>query len=135
MVAAAHTTRMPLTGMIRSASATVRALLAMVLSMAGYANEQWAPDVDADAHPVRRAAQVGTVISVVIIGVVALIGILIFAQVSDALPTIDNTELSNAQTGVTDGFAGAMELIPVVLLVLVAALVIGVVQRMRQTGA
>jgi len=125
---------MVLTAMLSSVPAKFRAMLAMVLTMAGVAEDNWAPEVDPDAHPVRRAAQVGTVISVVIIGVVALIGILIFAQVSDALPTIDNTELSNAQTGVTDGFAGAMELIPVVLLVLVAALVIGVVQRMRMSG-
>ena len=124
---------MALTAMLSSVPAKFRALVAMVLTMAGVAEDNWAPEVDPDAGPVRRAAQVGTVISVVIIGVVALIGILIFAQVSDALPTIDNTELSNAQTGVTDGFAGAMELIPVVLLVLVAALVIGVVQRMRGT--
>jgi len=124
---------MALTAMLSSVPAKFRAMLAMVLTMAGVAKDKWAPEVDPDAHPVRRAAQVGTVISVVIIGVVALIGVLIFAQVSDALPTISNTELSNAQTSVTDGFAGAMELIPVVLLVLVAALVIGVVQRMRMT--
>ena len=104
-------------------------LTSKLAAMAQLARSECAPEVDPDAGPVRRAAQVGTVISVVIIGVVALIGILIFAQVSDALPTIDNTELSNAQTGVTDGFAGAMELIPVVLLVLVAALVIGVSRR------
>jgi hypothetical protein len=125
---------MALTAMLSSVPAKFRALVAMVLTMVGVAEERWAPEVDPDAGPVRRAAQVGTVISVVIIGVVALIGILIFAQVSDALPTIDNTQLSTAQTGVTDGFAGAMELIPVVLLVLVAALVIGVVQRMRMAG-
>jgi len=125
---------MALTAMLSGVPAKIRAMLAMVLAMAGVAADKWAPEVDPDAGPVRRAAQVGTVISVVIIGVVALIGILIFAQVSDALPTISNTELQNAQTGVTDGFAGAMELIPVVLLVLVAALVIGVVQRMRMSG-
>ena len=113
----------------------LRAVLAMLVSLAGYANSEWAQPA-ADAVPgsggrLQRAAQVGTVITVVIIGVVALIGILIFAQVSDALPAIDNNQLSNSSTAVTEGFAGAMELIPVVLLVLVAALVIGVVQRMR----
>src|SRR6056297_4347804 len=103
-------------------------------SAAGAARSNWA-DPAAAAIPgdgrLARAAQAGTVISVVIIGVIALIGILIFAQINDALPAIDNTELSAASTSVTDGFAGAMELIPVVLLVLVAALVIGVVKRMR----
>ena len=106
-------------------------LTSKLAAMAELARSEWAPEVDPEAGPVRRAAQVGTVITVVIIGVVALIGILIFAQVSDALPTISNNQLDNSSTAVTEGFAGAMELIPVVLLVLVAALVIGVVQRMR----
>ena len=129
---------MPLGGMLKAGQAEILAMLSLLKAMAGEAKDRWG-DPYAEAVPgsgkLHRAAQVGTVISVVIIGVVALIGILIFAQVSDALPAIDNTELSNAQTGVTDGFAGAMELIPVVLLVLVAALVIGVVQRMRMNGA
>jgi len=109
-------------------------LTSKLAAMAQLARSEWAPEVDPDAGPVRRAAQVGTVISVVIIGVVALIGVLIFAQVSDALPTLNNDQLNTTQTSITDGFAGAMELIPVVLLVLVAALVIGVVQRMRMSG-
>ena len=105
-----------------------------VSAAATEARDRWAPAIDPDAGPVQRAAQVGTVITVVIIGVVALIGVLIFAQVNSALPDITNSELNESSVAVTDGFAGAMELIPVVLLVLVAALVIGVVQRMRQNG-
>ena len=84
--------------------------------------------------PVHAARQAGTIISVVVIGVIALIGILIFAQINDALPSISNTQLDGAATGVTDGFANAMDLVPIVLLVLVAALVISVVQRMRGGG-
>ncbi|UXF50989.1 MAG: hypothetical protein HQRvContig04_25 [Haloquadratum phage sp.] len=90
---------------------------------------------------VHRAAQVGTIISVVIIAVVALVGTLILSQVEGALPDdalygdptneTDPTQLGSASEGILSGFAGAMELVPVVLLVLVAALVIGVVQRMR----
>jgi flagellar biosynthesis protein FlhB len=103
-------------------------------SAAGAARSNWA-DPAAAAIPgdgrIARAAQAGTVISVVVIGVIALIGILIFSQIESALPTIDNNELANSSTSVTDGFANAMELVPIVLLVLVAALVIGVVQRMR----
>jgi len=74
------------------------------------------------------------VISVVVIAVVALVGVLVLAQVESALPSISNTELSNTQTSILDGFAGAMDLIPVVLLVLVASLVIGIVQRLRSGG-
>jgi len=106
-------------------------LTSKLAAMAQLARSEWAPEVDPDAGPVRRAAQVGTVISVVVIGVVALIGILIFSQVQSALPAISNAQLDNSTSNVTDGFANAMELVPIVLLVLVAALVIGVVQRMR----
>jgi len=102
---------------------------------ASHARREWAEPqaakIPGNGGMLQRAAQAGTVISVVVIGVIALIGILIFAQVSDALPTIENNQLDNASTNVTEGFANAMELIPIVLLVLVAALVIGVVQRMR----
>jgi hypothetical protein len=98
------------------------------------ARNKWAAPVAAKlpgSGRLHRAAQAGTIITVVVIGVIALIGILIFAQINDALPAISNNQLNNASTGVTEGFAGAMELVPIVLLVLVAALVIGVVQRMR----
>jgi len=98
---------------------------------AATARNRWAPDVDPSAGPLRQAGQVGTIISVVVIGVVALIGVLIFARVNSSLPTPSDPRLANASTEVTDGFAGALELVPVVLLVLIAALVIGVVQRMR----
>ena len=103
-------------------------------SAAGAARRNWA-DPAAAAIPgdgrLARAAQAGTIISVVVIGVIALVGVLIMARIESALPTIDNTQLQNSSTSVVDGFAGAMELVPVVLLVLVSALVIGVVQRMR----
>jgi hypothetical protein len=90
-----------------------------------------APELDPSAGPVHRAAQVGTIISVVVISVVALVGVLVLAQISDALPTIDNTQLNESQSAILGGFAGAMDLVPVVLLVLVASLVIGIVQRLR----
>ncbi|MDR9381770.1 MAG: hypothetical protein RI560_08905 [Natronomonas sp.] len=115
---------------------------------ASTAREKWAEPaanrIPGSGGPVQRAAQAGTIISVVVIGVIALVGVLIFAQINDALPTdvlyndptneTDPTALGNASTSVTDGFAGAMELVPIVMLVLVAALVIAVVQRMRGSG-
>jgi hypothetical protein len=109
-----------------------RGILAMLLSL--LAQSGLAPEMNPDAGPVHRAAQVGTVISVVVIAVVALVGVLVLAQVESALPSIDNTELSNTQTSILDGFAGAMDLVPVVLLVLIASLVIGIVQRLRSGG-
>jgi len=102
-------------------------------AMAKEARDRWAPDYDPTAGPLRRAGQTGTIISVVVIGVVALVGILIFAQIQAALPDTSNTELQNASDEIVSGFGSALELIPIVMLVLVAALVIGVVQRMRMT--
>jgi len=73
--------------------------------------------------------QVGTVITVVTIGIVAIIGILIYSQVDQSLPQPDNQNLSDSQDSVTEGFGSAMQLVPIVLIVLVASLVIAVVQR------
>jgi hypothetical protein len=117
---------------IRAIPDELRSIVAMLLALV--AQSKFAPEMDPDAGPLHRAAQVGTVISVVVIAVVALVGVLVLAQVESALPSISNTELSNTQTSILDGFAGAMDLIPVVLLVLVASLVIGIVQRLRSGG-
>jgi len=92
---------------------------------------------DADSAIVR-AAQAGTVISVVIIGVIAMIGILIFAQVEDAMPAM-STNTSNESysplaaplNSIESGFGDAMGFVPIVMLVLLASVVIAVVQRMR----
>lgn len=79
--------------------------------------------------------QVGTIIAVLTVAVVAIIGILIYSQVLDSLgdpSTTDagnRTELENSTVDVTEGVGSAMQLIPVVLIVLVASVVIAVVQR------
>lgn len=110
-------------------------LLTMLAALVSFARAEYAEPaaakVPGNGGRIHRAAQVGTIISVIVIAVVALVGTLILAQVEGALPTIENNQLANSSTAITEGFSGAMELIPVVLLVLVAALVIGVVQRMR----
>ena len=129
---------MALSAMLNKLDGQLGALIAFVMGLAGISHDKWAKPA-AEAIPgnggvVHRAAQASTIISVVVIGIIALIGILIFATVSDALPEIESTELDAASTSVTEGFASAMELVPIVLLVLVAALVISVVQRMRSTN-
>lgn len=84
----------------------------------------------------RDRGQIGTVITVVTIGIVAIIGILIFGQVLDAtFPDLEDTarenqtQLENTSEDVSGGFGSAMNLVPIVLIVLVASLVIAVVQR------
>lgn len=91
----------------------------------------------ADTH-VGRAAQVGTVIAVVVIAVVALVGILIMAQVETALPELssntsdDNySPLAGEVDNVVGGFGDAMGFVPIILIVLLASIVIMAVQRMR----
>lgn len=94
-----------------------------------------AQDYAETKHPgdtkMSKAAQSGTVLRVVTVGVISIIGILIYSQIQTSLPTPENQQLANSSTNVTDGFADAMNLLPVVFVVLVAALVIAVVQRFR----
>jgi len=118
--------------LIKTASKRLRAAVAILLAIVAYARGKYAPAVEPGAHPVHRAAQVGTVISVVVLSVVALVGVLIIAQINSALPAIENNQLDNTSSAILSGFNGAMELFPVVLLVLVASLVIGIVQRLRR---
>ncbi len=79
---------------------------------------------------VTRARNAGTVISVVVIGVVALVGLLIFGEVYNAMPEMPE-EVEGTAEDVVGGFADAIGLVPIILLVLLASVVIGVVQRMR----
>jgi len=114
----------------------LRGVVAMLLSLAQFARGRWgepaAARVPGNGGRLQRAAQVGTVISVVVLSVVALVGVLVIAQINSALPTIENNQLANSSSAILSGFNGAMELFPVVLLVLVASLVIGIVQRLRR---
>lgn len=130
-----HIPDMALTAMLRQIPAKFRAMVAMIAVMAGFAKDTYgkpaAEKIPGSGGPVQRAAQAGTVISVVVIAVIGLVGVLILSRVNSALPDITNSELSNSSDSILSGFAGAMELLPVVLIVLIAALVIGVVQRIR----
>lgn len=86
------------------------------------------PDGDTRAH---EAAQTGTVLTVVTLGITIIIGILIYGQVQSALPSPGNSDLQNASDNSTQTFADAMELAPVIMLVLLASVVLAVVQRFR----
>jgi flagellar biosynthesis protein FliR len=80
---------------------------------------------------VGRAAQTGTVLTVVTLGITILIGILVYSEVQNSLPSPSNNQLDNASTNATDTFAQAMELAPVIMIILLAAVVLAVVQRFR----
>lgn len=96
-------------------------------------------DIDEPADTcLGRAAQAARLITVLILAVIAIVGVLIYDSVLDALgdPSTTNaenrTQLENATVSVTEGFGSALDLVPVLLIVLVAALVIGVVSRLRR---
>jgi hypothetical protein len=87
-------------------------------------------DMPAGNGPVARAQQAATVISVVVIGVVALVGLLIFGEVYSAMPEMP-TAVNGTADEIVGGFGDAIGLVPIILIVLLASVVIGVVQRMR----
>ena len=105
--------------------------LAFVLALAatlkdGLYNEH--AMLDDFAH--AKGGQVDTIITVVVVAVVAVVGILIYSEVDGAISV--SGDLSSSKTNLTEGFGDAMELVPIVLIVLVAALVIGVISRFRR---
>lgn len=80
-----------------------------------------------------RAQQgiVGAVITAVVVGVVGIVGLLIFSEVNQTIELPSGSNLSSTQTNLTDGFGSAMDLLPIVLVVLIASLVISVISRFR----
>lgn len=79
----------------------------------------------------RRADQSARVISVVTIATVALVGTLIMGEIWNATePLVNGTALETEAISLVEGFGSAMSFVPIVLIVLLAALVIAVVSRM-----
>jgi hypothetical protein len=89
------------------------------------------PLAETSTTGVGRVQQTSTVIAAVVIGVVAIVGIYIYDQVYSTMPTPENSDLANSTDSVTGGFGAAMEFVPVILIVLMAVVVIGAVQRLR----
>ena len=89
------------------------------------------PLAETPTSGVGRVQQTSTVIAAVVIGVVAIVGIYIYDQVYSTMPTPENSDLANSTDSVTGGFGAAMEFVPVILIVLMAVVVIGAVQRLR----
>lgn len=111
------------------------AFLLMVMEWAETEGEAIADDIlpgselDGLAGDVR--GQTSAVLTVVVVGIVIIVGILVFSEIQSALPTPSNSDLSNASSNATDTFSDAMELAPVILVVLIASVVLAVVQRFR----
>lgn len=125
-----------LSGLKHSISETVSAYN----TMADHAEERSEERVEAfvDEHmdtstPFRKgvAKQVGSVLTVVTLGLSIILGILVYSQVQTALPTPQNSELKNASDNSTGTFADSMELAPVIMIVLLASVILAVIQRFR----
>lgn len=71
------------------------------------------------------------ILSLVVVGIVILLGILIYSEINTSLPDPSNADLSTASSNATNTFADSMELAPLVVLVGVAGLILAVVQRFR----
>lgn len=93
-----------------------------------------------DADGRAQQGIVGAVITVVVVAVVGIVGMLIFSEIIDAVPldiqagrtdTANATDMEIAAAELESGFGSAMELLPIVLIVLVASLVIAVIARFR----
>jgi hypothetical protein len=111
------------------------AFLLMVMEWAETEGEAIADDIlpgselDGLAGDVR--GQTAAVLTVVVVGIVIIVGILVFSEIQSALPTPSNNDLSNASDNATETFSDSMELAPVILVVLIASVVLAVVQRFR----
>lgn len=76
---------------------------------------------------VHQAQVTGRVLQVIVIAVAAVIGILVVAEIETNISMPANSSLDGTLTTVLDGFGGAMGLIGVVLIVLLASVVLGVI--------
>lgn len=77
---------------------------------------------------------VGMVVGVVVLGVTALIGILVFGELYSAMPLDDAVyssggALEGVPAEIVGGVGNAFELVPIVMLVMLASVVIAVVAR------
>ena len=128
--------------MIRDALTTLRALLASALALA---QRDGATDprkiatdllVEAGVAGSRREAQARLqqsqrVIAVVSITAVALVGTLIFSEMYSTMQEpLNGTPLDTEADAIVSGFGDAMAFVPIVVIVLLAALVISVVRQM-----
>jgi len=132
----------PLYGLIAGLQSTLRHAFGLADAMEPRVEarlQQWLSVEERPQGSVRRvvAAQTQSVLTVVVLGIIILLGTLIYSEVFEAVfPSVDNdpannTQLEDAASNATTDYGDAMELAPVIMIVLIAAVVLGVVQRFR----
>lgn len=78
-----------------------------------------------------RARQTQTVITGLVIVITASLAVIVVDQFDQSLGTPQSSQLSTAQNDVLAGFGDMVSLIGPLLLVLIAVVIVGVVQRLR----
>lgn len=83
------------------------------------------------ASSVGRARQTQTIITALVIVIVASLAVIVVDQFDQSLGDPSSSNLSTAQNDILQGFGDMASLIGPLLLVLIAVVIIGVVQRLR----
>jgi len=78
-----------------------------------------------------RVRQTSTVITGLVIVITASLAVIVVDQFDQSLGTASSSQLASAQDSVLSGFADMVDLIGPLLLVLIAVVIVGVVQRLR----
>lgn len=100
--------------------------------MSGIGTTKYAPSADALGGGVTaRAKQTQTVITGLVVVITASLAVIVVDQFDQSLGTPQSSELSTAQNDVLSGFGDMVSLIGPLLLVLIAVVIVGVVQRLR----
>jgi hypothetical protein len=90
------------------------------------------PSVDALGGGISgRARQVQTIITGLVIVIVASLAVIVVDQFDQSLGDPSSSALSSSQNNILEGFSDMADLIGPLLLVLIAAVIIGVIQRLR----
>ena len=75
-------------------------------------------------------AQTGTIMALVTAGIMILIGVIIYANVYSAMPSVNSTAANSTMASVTTTFYAAMSLVVIGILVMAAVFILNVVQSM-----
>jgi hypothetical protein len=78
-----------------------------------------------------RVNQTATIVTGLVIVITASLAVIVVDQFDQSLGTASSAELQSAQDSVLSGFGDMIDLIGPLLLVLIAVVIIGVVQRLR----
>lgn len=113
-------------------SAVAAGLAALKTGDSASIGNKVAPSADALGGGLKgRAKQTQTVITGLVIVITASLAVIVVDQFDQSLGTPQSSQLSTAQNDVLSGFGDMISLIGPLLLVLIAVVIVGVVQRLR----